>query len=251
MSSCLVSGANSGLGKFLASALKTTPLTRDNQTAILALAEPVDCIIHCAFNRTALPGSPAHSHDNYLLTENLLGIPHRQFVYLSSIDVYASDQKEHDEEELLDSTQASNDYSRCKLANEELVLKQGQRPVILRPASMIGPGMRPNNLTKLITQKHPQLSLTSHSTLNIVTYEHVLQFLRAASAQGLMGVFNLCSTEGATIKDYADALTKSPVYGDFTYNVAVASNRKVTQVVPELHKTSLQIFSEYLSQIHS
>ena len=84
----LITGTNSGLGKWLSKQFQDCDtLTRD--TRISDLQDEYDLIIHCAakviHNDWDDVGMDLFE-DNVFLTRDLARIPHKKFVYLSSID---------------------------------------------------------------------------------------------------------------------------------------------------------------------
>jgi len=84
----LISGTNSGLGKWLAKQFSDCDkYTRD--TDWLNLKDEYDLIIHCAAAITHNGWDKVEFDlfkDNVFLTRDLVNIPHTKFVYISSID---------------------------------------------------------------------------------------------------------------------------------------------------------------------
>src|SRR4051812_18016707 len=115
MDKILVSGSDSGFGKFVCTKLHAMPWTRATTSGEEAKlrSEGVDAIIHCAFNsakKVPLTDLAAYYADNVLLTARLLRIPHKLFVFISSVDVYPSDFKLATEDSEVDCTQCSGVY---------------------------------------------------------------------------------------------------------------------------------------------
>lgn len=87
----LITGASSGLGKYLHKNLGGAPLTRQasNKKKERIKKIGVNVIIHCAFNSDRNPKSvEQYFQDNVSLTEELTKIPHKKFIFISSVDVY-------------------------------------------------------------------------------------------------------------------------------------------------------------------
>jgi len=104
--SVLVTGAASGIGRYLAERSSAEIVTRDRPLAMLGeISEPYDAILHCAFNMRRNVG-PEQIHgylqDTIELTEAVARVPHRTFVLLSSIDVYPTGAGTCDEDTQLD-----------------------------------------------------------------------------------------------------------------------------------------------------
>src|SRR3954468_11163388 len=89
----LITGARSGLGHFAHQALGGIAFMRgmsldDPQ---IRAAAPFDAIIHCAVNAAkdvSMKTAYGYMADNLLLTQQLVGIPHRKFVFVSTLAVY-------------------------------------------------------------------------------------------------------------------------------------------------------------------
>ena len=129
----LVTGANSGLGKFIASQIDCDTLTRSNSHSFLGQVQvpSYDVIIHCAFNsKKDVKNYYDIVQDNIFLTKDLCQISHKKFVFLSSVDVY--------EEE-------NNLYKTSKLMSESIVKNLATKPLILRCSAILGKTMRKNN----------------------------------------------------------------------------------------------------------
>src|SRR5262245_44886439 len=86
----LVTGARSGLGHAVHSALGGIAVvrgTRLDDPAIQAAA-PFDAIVHCAVNAAKYVSmSTAYDYmaDNFQLTQRLVDIPHRKFIFVSTL----------------------------------------------------------------------------------------------------------------------------------------------------------------------
>ena len=118
----LVTGTNSGLGKYIASQINCTVLTREDNESVLDKSN--DTIIHCAFNsRKNINDYYDIVRDNIFLTKDLCKVPHNKFVFISSIDVYR-------EEDSL--------YKISKLMAESIVNKMATNPLTLRCSAILG-----------------------------------------------------------------------------------------------------------------
>lgn len=164
MKKLLITGIDSGLGRHLWVNLpNSTGLSRNN-IDILGYPESYDVIIHCAFNKRSFDDRNIIStynylDDNLLLTEKLLDIPHKKFIYISSIDVYTE----------------TNDYARFKKYAEALVLGKDPNALILRCSMMLGDTMKPNHVTKLKTGQ--DLTLSPHSHFNYILMDDLVEFV--------------------------------------------------------------------------
>ena len=161
MNKVLVTGCNSGLGKFISDTIPNSiKLNRNNRHELLSdlKQDGVDLIIHCAFGfqggyeNNEITYYFKYIDDNILLTKDLVDIPHKKIVYISSLIVYNPN---------------PINYKFTKLYSESIVETLGSNPLILRCPSMLGKDIKPNNLSKLIKDPNYQLSLTSTSNCTI------------------------------------------------------------------------------------
>ena len=224
MTEFLITGVSSGLGRHLVRKLGGIGITRDNMDRALAELgdKRVETIVHCAATgRLVADGSgPLRAcEDNILLTRRILEIPHDRFVFLSSVDVYPDESTPMTEDMDLTHTRPRNVYGASKLFAESLVLHYGQKPLVLRCTSLIGSGMRPNNLTKLLGEPKPTLSLTSESELNLVTYDVVHSCIEDALSRDIDGIFNIASLENIQLGTIAERAGKEVSFGSFRYRV--------------------------------
>lgn len=241
----LVTGANSGLGRFLTQALKATALTRETDLEALrkeAEAKPFDLIVHCAVNHQREPSDEAiyrFLNDNVLLTQTLTQIPHRKFVLISSIDVYGQAPIKHHEDEPLKLYDDKNAYSQCKIFNEAIVKKACSRPVILRPSALLGVHSRPNSAIRIIQGLTDTLTLAPDSEFNYVTHAQIFEFIQCVMQHDLEGTYNIASSTNITLSTLADTFKKSVQFGTFKYETGLIDNSKAAAILPSLKQSSL------------
>ena len=89
----LITGTSSGLGLAVHQQLGGVGFVRGIalDDASICAAQPFDAIIHCALRAMSpvtMQTCHAYLEDNFLLTEQLLDIPHHKFIYVSTLDVY-------------------------------------------------------------------------------------------------------------------------------------------------------------------
>lgn len=196
----LITGTTSGFGMYAAQELaekhEVVCWARDNFGDRENIGCGVHVIIHCAHNR-------ASGDCNIDMIKELVRIPHRQIIFLSSIDVYQ---------------QFPSDYALSKIFSEAIVRSHFDNYLILRPAMMIGPTMRKNNVIKMLLRE--PLTLSAKSTVDCVDYENVLAvILRALARHGVNTRKLINITNGALkLKDLGERFGLSSVqYGNFTY----------------------------------
>ena len=90
MGNYLVTGINSGLGKYLFNNLKcgmVLGLDRNNFNQIKDY--DYDAVIHCAFNKSLkVEDHYQYLEDNIFLTQKLLQLWYKKFIYISTTNVY-------------------------------------------------------------------------------------------------------------------------------------------------------------------
>ncbi|MBI3298555.1 MAG: hypothetical protein HYZ75_10355 [Elusimicrobia bacterium] len=216
----LVTGAASGLGAYLSAELEGAPWRRGESFPAAA-----GTIIHCAANarRAAGPAQrAAQREDNVGLTERLLALPHERFVLVSTVEAAAP----------------ASDYARDKREAEALAAARGRRPLILRCGALLGPGMRPNSLTRLAEGR--PLTLSGDSRFAWVLYSQVRDFLAAALDRGLEGTYNLVPRRTATLAEAAAALGLAPAWGGHLYISPEADGSAARAVCPAFEREALE-----------
>jgi len=241
----LVTGGNSGLGKYIT---ENTPgclnLTRDNRkTLLLDLKETeVDLIIHCAFgsqggyDQNDVQDYFKYIDDNILLTKELTEIPHKKIVYISSLIVY---NKEY------------SNYKNIKLYAEAIISKLGTNPLILRCPSMLGKYMKYNNVYKLIKNTNTQLSLTKDSSFNYILHSDILNFILYCFDKNISNdIIDFVSSQNISLEEITNILDiKEPCYGKYNFNTPLMSNKKLLSYNNNLDKTSKEAFIQFLNQL--
>ncbi|MHB1585979.1 MAG: NAD-dependent epimerase/dehydratase family protein [Acidiferrobacteraceae bacterium] len=241
---CLVTGSASGLGRHLAKAFAgAATYVRGTQFDQLR-KERFDLIIHAAFNRCDARRSDSPGKildDNICLTSAILDVPHRLFVFISSVDVYPRARGVQDETSPIDLDGLSGMYATTKWMAECLVTEKSVRPIVLRCGFMLGPFMRENSISRIVTDgSDARLSLAPSSSFNLITYADVEAFIRIAVRQRQTGIFNIVRDDNVTLKKVADYFRIRPQFGGHVYNSPKISNEKSASLYPELHEGSLQ-----------
>jgi nucleoside-diphosphate-sugar epimerase len=239
----LVTGAASGLGRYLAERFNADTVTRDRPVdALGARRAPYDAIVHCAFNmsRHIAPAQiQAYLRDTIDLTEAVAGVPHRAFVLLSSIDVYPAGPGPFTEDTPLDAFTARNLYALCKMASEAAVGRLATNPLILRAGLLLGFYMRPNNLTRLVRGDPTPLTLTADSSFHCVGYADIATVIQHAMTVGLTGTYNAAFCPDVTMAAVADRFGRTPVFGRFRYQAPPIVNERLRAAVPQFKGTSM------------
>jgi nucleoside-diphosphate-sugar epimerase len=249
----LTTGTSSGLGKYIHENFGGIGLTRSTSPERFTQlkSKGVDVIIHCAFNRSRKVNSDSLSQylqDNVLLTNELVSLPHKKFIFLSSVDVYPKDGKLHVEDELIDVNAVEGIYALTKLISESLVQNNCKNYLILRGAAFLGKYARQNSLMKIAEKAECKLSLSGSSRFNYVLYSDILGFLKLALKRELGGIYNLASGDNITLREAADLLKRKVKFGTYSYDVGNIDNSKISSVFSAFGKTSREVITQFVKE---
>ena len=220
----LVTGIKSGLGKYLfKNLLNSDGLYRNNFEEISS--NKYDIIIHCAFNKkNILAYNEYYDYldDNVFLTQRLLNLPYKKFIYISSVDIYGN----------------NNMYSMFKQFAESIVIKNNNI-VILRLPVLLGSEMKPNHLFKML--KNEKISLSDKSTFNYILYSDLLNIILNYNFTNT--IYNIVSNDTISLKYISNELNINPIFGSFIYNTP---NNFINPVFT--NKTSLETIREFIDE---
>lgn len=246
----LITGVAKGLGRYLFERYGGLGLTRQNASPILARAgEGVETIIHCAFNSAKSVGVDDvvdYMADNVTLTERLLEVPHRRFVFLSSVDVYGKAGALKTEGTPIVVEAGLDPYSFTKLVGEALVRQRGRQHLIIRPTQLLGPYRRRNALMRILDEPQRPLYLSDDSVLNFILYDDVRGLIDAAVRGDLSGIVNVASSTNVTLREIATAYGKTVAWGTYRYDIGNISNERARLIVPALGRTSLEAVQAFV-----
>ncbi len=249
----VITGAKSGLGRFLHENLGGLGVTRSTVDADMQRLQlfGADVIIHCAFNRSRDASASSmygYVNDNVLLTAALAAVPHEKFIYLSSIEVYPKNGALHSETEPIGMDAVNGLYGAAKLMSEAIVAQLSSNHLILRAAGLLGGYSRRNTVIRLLEDDEPDLTLSPDSSINCVLYEDALRFINEAIKKDAQGVFNLASSANATVGEIAAFLGKRPRYGSWRYDAGRIDNLKATAITSGFQHTSMDALSRFVSE---
>ena len=197
----LVTGAKSGLGRYLSEQLESDTLNRYDGTHIAyedyRYGEEYDLIIHCANNGNHYSWGDVEYRfykDNIFLTRDVARIPHKKFIYISTYDI--------DED---------TPYSAAKRISETIVSTICRNYLIIRPSGLLGKSMKENTFTKILDGK--PVYLTEDSIMNYISHDDVLKVIEAEYPYD--GIVYLCANENITLGEIADLFGKKIEFGDY------------------------------------
>ena len=248
----LVTGANSGLGKYCCEQFNAVPFTRQTdyqQVLTQACEKPFDVIIHSAFNtKPNIDTSQLYSYlnDTTYLTRQMTAIPHKKFIFISTVDVYPKDNEYHHEDEVIQLKEITNLYALSKLMSESIVQNETDKPLILRPTAMLGKYAKPNSLMKILFHERVSLTLTGESIFNYIGHSDVSEFITAAIKQNLSGIYNTSASSNIQLAEVSRHFNKPVTFGSFNYRVANADNHKAISVINNFKNTSMENIKLFL-----
>jgi dTDP-4-dehydrorhamnose reductase len=222
----LITGARSGLGKFLSKKYENVIcITRENPLTEELFYGGVDKIIYCAFNSNnddLTNMTEKCYNDNISLLLSTLKIPHKKFIHISSVQV---------------SPHFNNSYGRIKKLQEYIVRENSENYCILRPSSLTGHGMGYNTFSKIVDGK--DITLTSDSVNDAVLYEDVYD----AIEKDINGTYFLLSRESITMKEMAKLFNKNIKFGNYHYDVSQIKSDI------DIGRTSEEVIKKYFGEI--
>lgn len=247
----LTTGILSGLGKYIHENLGGIGLTRATSPEDMEKLKNsgVDVIIHCASNSRRGINSDSLYHyleDNVLLTEKLVFIPHKKFIFLSSVDVYPKKAIVHSEDDIIDVDSINGIYGITKLMSESIIKSNCGNYLILRGTALLGKYSRKNSLIKIIEDEDCTLTLSGKSLFNYVLHSDVLDFIKLSIDRDIKGVYNLASSENITLLEVANMLGKKVKFGTYFYDVGNIKNSKISSGFPVFKRTSKEIVTQFI-----
>ncbi len=246
----LTTGIRSGLGRYIYENLGGIGFTRQQSGDMFQeiKSQGVDIIIHSAFNTARGINSDSlnnYLEDNVFLTRELVSIPHRKFLFISSVDVYPKDDHLHSEDEVIEADSVSGIYGITKLMSESIVRNNCQDYLILRGSAFLGKHSRKNSLIRIIEDEECVLTLAGNSVFNYVLHSDILDFIKYAIDNELSGIYNLTSSESITLSEVAEMLGKKVNFGSYKYDVGRIDNSKISAVFPIFNKTSKEVIVQF------
>ncbi len=251
MMDILVTGAGSGLGRFLAQRFSAAQFRRGDHPDEIAASRsdrPFDAIIHCAANaKRGVTSRTLHDYlgDNLYLTQKILKIPHRRFIYISSIAVYGDVEGPASVEDEIGVDTLSDLYRVTKLACEGLVKARGCAPLVLRVCGMLGDMARSNSISRILTETAPTLTLAATSSFNYLLHEDIFKFINLSLNQSVSGAINLAASSNLSLGMVAKAFNRDVHFGSHVYRTPLIDTRPALALMPQLCKTSMDTVEDY------
>jgi nucleoside-diphosphate-sugar epimerase len=250
MNVTLVTGSGSGLGRYIKEELNADGFTRSD--SIKDIKKNYDTIIHSAFNlnkNITNHNYDAYLNDNIFLLLDLLKIPYKKFIFISTVDIYPASDQLYTEDTEFKVEEISTLYGRTKFLCEQIVKKYSSNYLILRPSALLGPGMRKNSLIKMFTENPCTLTLRADSMFNYISYKDILDFIKIAICNNLQGCFNASSNSSVTLKDIVTLFDFNSVkFGNYYYRTPFLSNETIKKHCKVFEHTSLEVVKDYFAE---
>ena len=240
-----VIGAGAGFGRYLADILVALPFRRGDELAPL---KDIETIIFCAASasfQTPFNDLASSMHDNLLLLDELTKLKPKRFVFVSSCDVYPKGASNCTEGMDICIEELTGGYACFKLMSEALVKDRCRNHLILRPTSLFGPNMRPNNIVRLVEGTTKRLSLSADSTFNCISYDMLADFVSLAEKRDLTGTYNCAAKDKVILADIAHQYAKSPQFGDFSYHVPNVDISKISAACDIFDISSIDVLKRH------
>jgi len=248
MKKFLVTGTSSGLGRYLVEELGAVPFQRTDPLETVRHQNTFyDCIVHCATDtRNNITSNEllTYYQSHIGLTEQLTQIPHRLFVFISSSAVYPDPFRPNIESDIIAlpyNPPLYGLYGLFKLLTEKIVSHKTHSFLILRCVTTVGQTSRLTNVMKVLQGSPSPLTLSADSSFNLVNMDQIKRFIELALDQDITGIFNVGSTQNATLKEIARTVGSQPTFGDFTFNVHQMNTDKIRSVSRDFDKNTLEI----------
>ncbi len=226
MKKVLITGASTGLGKFLHNSILGS-ISLDRNIIDDHYNEHYDLIIHCASSSDHFSKNIIYESESLL--NNILNINHDIFVFISTIDIYR---------------EPYSFYSKSKL-NCEKILKNHPHCLILRSSMILGPTMRDNHITKI--KRNENLSLSGNSTFNYISMNNFKVALSYNDLLMTKGIFDFVSTDCLDLNNVKKLLNSSSITGSYIYDTPTKFENPIFKTFPNLTFSSQQALEDLIN----
>lgn len=234
----LVTGTNSGLGKYIYRKIGTHKYSRKKNINSYK-NKKWDLIIHCGYY---VGDDPYKNYENIFHSYNLSQLNYKKFIFMSSLIVYEKEKNK-------------SEFSKISLSNKKSVYANNKilcesfydlsNSLILRLGTLIGKDMRKNNIYKVLHSKKPNVSLNSKSTYTFIDYTEVLDFIKLSLKRDFKGIFNFNRIDKTSLDEIAKTFHKKINYGNHKFNCVIASNKKINKLFNLNILRSIDILKTY------
>jgi len=222
----LITGINSGLGKYLFNNLPDS-LGLDRNNFNLVGYKDYDTIIHCAFNKeNIITDYEKYLEDNIFLTQRLRSLNYKKFVYISTVDVYQEN---------------PTMYAHFKRFAETLL---DNNDLILRCSMMLGDTMKPNHTHKL-KNNDESIGLSGESVFNYILMKDLVEFFISEDYKQYNGVVDFVSNDLVKLEDVKKYFNSTTKLGEHVYQNSLDFVNPIFTLNQKYNKSSLDNLIEY------
>jgi dTDP-4-dehydrorhamnose reductase len=222
----LITGINSGLGKYLFNNLPDS-LGLDRNNFNLVKNEDYDTIIHCAFNKeNNITDHKKYLNDNIFLTQKLKKLNYKKFIYISTVDVYQEN---------------PTMYATFKKFSETLL---DENDLILRCSMMLGDTMKPNHTHKL-KNNDKNIGLSGESVFNYILMEDLAKFFSSNDYKQHNGVVDFVSNDLVKLENVKNYFNSTTKLGEHVYQNSLDFVNPIFILNEKYNKSSLNNLIEY------
>lgn len=248
----LVTGTNRGLGKFLRIHFDSDRLDRETTMPV----GKYDVIVHSAVSRSKdinIDTCIDYFSDNVSLTEKVLSIPCKKFIYISTIDVYPQSSprlwKESDDLTFNTGVPLLGMYGMSKFVSESMVARFSENFLILRCAVLLNKYSRVNTIKQILDSEHHDLFVSGESKYNCVLVSDLAKFIEQAVTDNLQGIYNVASSDYICLDALAKKINSDVTFTDYVYGLSKADNSKICGVAPFFDKSTLEAISQFSQEL--
>ena len=222
----LISGTNSGLGKFLSKKLGGYKLKRKKNFSFYEKKKG-DLIIHCGFfTGNALKKSFENIKLSYLISK----LKSKKTIFISSMLI-------HDKKD-------NSLYKKSKQICELFYCHK--KDYVIRLGSLIGNEMRKNTIHKILFTRSPKIGLSHNSKFSFVHYNEVLELIILLTKQTKIKHIDFYRHRLFSIKQIANKFNIKVNYGSFFFKCTTLKSYQKTyfnKII--MSKTSLDLLKEF------
>ena len=241
----LVSGASSGLGKYLKNKFSATKYLRKKKD-LSYLKKEWDLIIICGFYTGSLNSGYDESYSH---VKKLISLKCKKIIFISSIGInflkYQNKFKHFKNKRQLKM------YALSKYKCEKLSLKKN-KTLVLRLSNIVGPKkfMRKSDLKNFIYHKNPKIKYTETSKFSLTDFEEVAEFIKIAEKKNYLGIHNLFRKDMVSLKEASEKLDKKTIFGNLYFESFGKFTFPITETKPTKFynfrkKRSFEVLKKY------
>jgi hypothetical protein len=226
MKKFLITGTNSGLGKYLLEHIPNSTGLKRGEFSLIKY-EDFDTIIHCAFNKeNVITDYAKYLDDNIFLTKNLRHLNHTKFIYISTVDVYQEN---------------PTMYATFKRFAETLI---SPKDLILRCPMMLGNTMKPNHITKL-KDNIESLGLSGESEFSYLLMDDLVDFFVSGEHEKYMGIIDFVPKGTVKLKHVKEHFNSTTQLGEYIYKNSLDYVNPIYTLNSKYNKTALDNLTSY------